>query len=192
MAAVQVAPPVPAVQQLVAVDDLIAQEAIALRRSLIAHHGRGPVGWQDLEDVYSQATLELLARAKRDPTLRTRAHIRNALRQKFADRVLDEQRARGGRSPAAYARAHAQPLDTAWRALADERDAPAQLIALEDLAELRDAIGQLTDDQRLVLSSQLAGEPPRDCWERAGWSDEKYRKVAQRARARVRATQAAS
>jgi hypothetical protein len=157
MAAVQAAPLIPAVQQqpgrLVAVDDLIAQEAMALRRSLIGHHGRGLVGWQDLEDVYSQATLELLARARRDPTLQTRAHVRNALRQKFADRVLDEQRARGGRSPAAYARVHAQPLDDAWRELVNERDAPAQLIALDDLAELPDAIRQLTDDQRLVLSS---------------------------------------
>jgi DNA-directed RNA polymerase specialized sigma24 family protein len=179
MAALGTAPLVPAVQQhpgrLVAVEDLIAQEAMALRRSLIGHHGRGPVGRQDLEDVYSQATLELLARAKRGPTLRTRAHVRNALRQKFADRVLDEQRARAGRSPAADGRAHAQPLDDAWRELVNDRDAPTQLIALEEVAELRDAISGLTSDQRLVLSSQLAGEPPRDCRKRAGWSNEKYR-----------------
>lgn len=168
--------------------DLIAREAIALRRPLIARHRGGAIGLWDLEDLYSQATLEVLARAKRDPGLRTSAHIRNSLRQKFAARVVDEQRAAAGRSPAAYARARHQPLDHAADArLATDRDAPAQLIALETLTELRAAIGDLSDDQRLVLASQLHGETPRDCQARTGWSSEKYRKVAQRARARLTA-----
>ncbi len=39
---------------------------------------------EDLEDLFSQATVELLDRAERDYTLRGPAHIANALRQKFA------------------------------------------------------------------------------------------------------------
>jgi hypothetical protein len=47
---------------------------------------------------------------------------------------------------------------------------------------------QLSTDQRLVLSSQLAGEVEREEFCRThGWSAEKYRKVAQRARAQLAA-----
>jgi hypothetical protein len=56
----------------------------------------------------------------------------------------------------------------------------------EALREILAGWRELTDDQRLVLASRRDGEGLRDCCSRTGWSDEKYRKVAQRARARLR------
>jgi anti-sigma factor RsiW len=56
-----------------------------------------------------------------------------------------------------------------------------------DLQRVREVVADLTDDQRLVLGSQVTLD--MDCADfcaRYGWSAEKYRKVAQRARARLR------
>jgi hypothetical protein len=57
----------------------------------------------------------------------------------------------------------------------------------DELRRLREVAAELTDDQRLVLACQVA--LGMDCHEfcaRFGWSTEKFRKVAQRARARLR------
>ena len=78
--------------------DLIAREALALRATLIRAY-RSSASREDLEDLYSQAVIELLARAERDPTLTSPDHIRHALRQKFDSRILDHHRAAAGRSP---------------------------------------------------------------------------------------------
>jgi hypothetical protein len=172
------------------VADLIAREAMALRARTIRVH-RGRAGREDLEDFYSQAVLELLARAKRDPTLSTAPHVRNALRQKFEDRLRDHQRAAAGRSPATHARVHASPLDLVEQLLGSDRDAVTELIERETLRELCAAVLRLTLDQRLALASQLNDEAPCDCAARLGWTLEKYRKVAQRARARLHAPAAA-
>ena len=166
--------------------ELIAREALALRTTLIAVH-RSAAGREDLEDLYSQTILELLTRAERDPTLTKRDHIRNALRQKFDSRILDHQRAIAGRSPAASARVRTRPLELAMERPADDRDAAHEVIARETLLELASAIRELTRDQQLVLASQLNGETPRDCCARTGWTMAKYRKLVQRARARLRA-----
>ena len=56
-----------------------------------------------------------------------------------------------------------------------------------DLRNLGRVIGELTADQRLILTSLVDSE--MDCVQfcgRFGWSKEKYRKVSQRARARLR------
>ena len=166
--------------------DLVAREALALRSTLIrVHHTVAPR--EELEDLYSQAVLELLTRTERDSALTSAQHIRNSLRQKFASRILDHQRATAGRSPATRARATAQPLDETVDRVAGHRDALHELIARETLLELAAAIRELTHDQQLVLASQLNGETPRDCCARTGWTTDKYRKLAQRARKRLRA-----
>ena len=65
---------------------------------------------------------------------------------------------------------------------------PAALADRDDVRRLRELADELTADQRLVLACQVALD--MDCQEfcaRFGWSAEKFRKVAQRARARLRA-----
>jgi len=56
-----------------------------------------------------------------------------------------------------------------------------------DLRSLGQVIHKLTEDQRLVLSSLAdSGMECVQFCDRFGWSKEKYRKVSQRARARLR------
>ena len=101
-----------ATRQPTQTSELIAREALALRATLIRVY-RSSASREDLEDLYSQAVIELLARAQRDPTLTSPGHIRHALRQKFDSRILDHHRAVAGRSPATHARARTRPLDDA-------------------------------------------------------------------------------
>ena len=64
---------------------------------------------------------------------------------------------------------------------------PARLADRDEVRRLRELADELTADQRLVLACQVALD--MDCQEfcaRFGWSAEKFRKVAQRARARLR------
>jgi DNA-directed RNA polymerase specialized sigma24 family protein len=71
--------------------------------------------------------------------------------------------------------------------IADARADVERLVLLrQDLKHIRKIYRELSHDQRLVLASQLFND--MECAEfcRAhGWSKEKYRKVAQRARARI-------
>ena len=67
-------------------------------------------------------------------------------------------------------------------------DVAERLAGQDDVRRLRELADELTADQRLVLACQIALD--MDCQEfcaRFGWSAEKFRKVAQRARARLRA-----
>jgi len=173
-----------AARQPTQTSELIAREALALRATLIRVY-RSNASREDLEDLYSQAVLELLARAERDPTLTSADHIRHALRQKFYSRILDHHRALAGRSPATHARARTRPLDDTLDQHIGDRDGLDQLVAHETLRELAAAIRELTPDQQLVLASQLNGETPRECCSHTGWTIDKYRKTAQRARARL-------
>jgi DNA-directed RNA polymerase specialized sigma24 family protein len=175
-----------AARQRTRTSELIAREALALRTTLIRVY-RFKASREDLEDIYSQAVIELLARAERDPTLTSADHIRRALRQKFESRILDHHRAVAGRSPATHARARTRPLDGTLDQRVGDRDGLDHLVARETLRELAAAIRELTPDQQLVLASQLNGETPRDCCGHTGWTIDKYRKTAQRARARLRA-----
>jgi hypothetical protein len=69
----------------------------------------------------------------------------------------------------------------------DERATVETLVMLRDeLRSIRYFARQLSVDQRLALGSQLSGEGARAFCSRSGWSPEKYRKVGQRARARLR------
>ena len=120
----------------------------------------------------------------------------NALEQRFLSRVNDRRRAVSGRSPieaATYAALRA-PADreggeqAPLEALADgAADVVSQLTDRDDVRRLRELAEELTADQRLVLACQVALD--MDCQTfcaRFGWSAEKFRKVAQRARARLR------
>ena len=70
---------------------------------------------------------------------------------------------------------------------ADYRFEPERLtLARDELRTVFAAMGKLTDDQRTVLVSQAGAEPPSAFRARTAWSGEKYRKVAQRGRARLR------
>jgi DNA-directed RNA polymerase specialized sigma24 family protein len=169
-------------------------EAVALvacsgRERLLAIHQRR-LAHEDLEDCYSQATLELLNRARHGEAFASYAHIANALQQRLLSRIHDRRRALSGRSPIEAAIATAVPFadcENGGVEIADVR-ANVERLALvrHDLQRIGQAARQLSADQRLVLASQLSGDI--DCGEFCrihGWSRAKYRKVAQRARARL-------
>jgi len=169
----------------------VAVVAQAKRDLLLAVY-RSKLTREDLEDCLAQATLELVVRARRAP-FASDAHAANALEQKFASRITDRVRAISGRSPIAAILRGAASLDDQG-----EEDAPLvvvdraarveqQALARHELRALRELASELTDDQRLVLACQVS--LGMDCAEfcaRYGWSAEKFRKVAQRARAKLR------
>ena len=177
--------------------ELVARVSAAKRDVLLGVH-RHRLGREDLEDCFSQATLELVMRAR----TRTRAfvsedHAANALEQRFLSRVSDRRRALSGRSPIeAATQAAVRPDDNGaggdgepLSVVADRGpDVVGQVAGREDVRRLRELADELTADQRLVLACQVALE--MDCREfcaRFGWSPDKFRKVAQRARTRLRA-----
>ena len=167
--------------------DAIAGVALSgWQRLLRIHHHR--LRRADLEDCLGQATLELLAAAARGQRFADTDAIRAALDKRFQSRIIDRQRALGGRSPISASLHHATPLDTVTDAIGTTGGDPlARVLEREQLADLSRAIGQLTPDQQLVLRSQLNGhERPRQFCARHGWSIDKYRKTAQRARAKLR------
>jgi len=64
------------------------------------------------------------------------------------------------------------------------------VILRHDLRRVRALAQQLSVDQRLVLAAQVGQVSPADFCRLHDWSLEKYRKVAQRARARLRSLMA--
>jgi DNA-directed RNA polymerase specialized sigma24 family protein len=120
-------------------------------------------------------------------------HVGNVLEQRFVSRINDRRRALSGRSPMQTALEGALSLGAPSEEeveIADIRAQPEALVMLRyELSRLeRLAREQLTRDQRLVLACQI-GLPlltPREFCGRFGWSEEKYRKVAQRGRMRLR------
>jgi hypothetical protein len=173
--------------------EAVAQVASERRRPLLAAY-RGRLPREELEDCYSQATVELLMRARNGRPFASREHIANALAQRLISRIDDRRRAVGGRSPIEAAIARALPFgacervgEHAVRQLVDER-ADVERIALQrhELLRIAHLSRELTHDQRLLLAAQIFGEqsPGEFCLEH-GWTLEKYRKVGQRARARL-------
>jgi DNA-directed RNA polymerase specialized sigma24 family protein len=170
--------------------EAVARIADARRDRLLRIHRRR-LRWEDLEDCYSQATLELVARAKRDP-FASSEHIKNALEQKFSSRIDDRRRAIRGRSPIETAIATALPVDAPEAGAGQLEDRAAeverQVIARIEISRLREVADELTEDQRLVLACQISlGMDCSEFCRRFGWSGEKFRKVAQRGRSRLRA-----
>jgi DNA-directed RNA polymerase specialized sigma24 family protein len=173
---------------------LTATEAVALvarsRRELLLAAHRHRLTREDLEDCYSQATLELLTRAERGEPFSSHSHIANALEQRLLSRVHDRRRALSGRSPMEAALAGALPIlecESGRSQIADARaDVERLAMMRHDLRRIGELSAELSHDQRLVLASQLAGDMERgEFCHIHGWSTEKYRKVAQRARRRL-------
>jgi DNA-directed RNA polymerase specialized sigma24 family protein len=146
---------------------------------------------EDLEDAYGQATFELIVLARSGRGFASRRHIANALEQRFLARVVDRRRAIGGRSPITAALEGAVPFAAAGGEeleLPDTRQAPERVaVARDELKRLLAHLGALTPDQRAVLGTQLAtGMRCEEFCALYGWTPEKYRKVAQRGRGRLR------
>jgi DNA-directed RNA polymerase specialized sigma24 family protein len=158
------------------------------RRSALLRVYRRRLRHEDLEDCYSQATLELLTRARRAP-FESAAHAANALELRFKSRIDDRLRAIGGRSSIEAALERSVAVDGGPAQFEDASAAVERtVIARTEVRRLREVIGDLSRDQRLVLASQVCVQ--MDAGEfcaRYGWSTEKYRKVAQRARGKLRA-----
>jgi hypothetical protein len=162
------------------------------KRELLLSVNRAKLPREELEDCFAQATLELVIRARRAP-FASDLHAANALEQKFASRITDRVRAISGRSPIAAILRGAASLD-----VDGDEDSPVvvvdrtarveqQALARQELRALRELAADLTDDQRLVLACQVSlGMECAEFCERYGWSAEKFRKVAQRARAKLR------
>lgn len=160
------------------------------RRDLLLRAHRYRLRWEDLEDCYSQATLELVAQAQRGGVPADWAHLGNLLEQRFLSRIRDRRRAISGRSPMQAALEASLSLGGG----SDAADAVDPRADLERLVLLRHDLGVivrlapgLSSDQRLVLVCQLVPMSRGETCRSLGWSTEKYRKVAQRARARLRA-----
>jgi DNA-directed RNA polymerase specialized sigma24 family protein len=165
----------------------VAQE----KREVLLRAYRQWLRREDLEDSYSQATLELITRAKRCGRFSGPAHIANALEQKFLSRIHDRRRALSGRSAMEAALDGALQLGEPSCGGVDIADVRAgteeRVTGRLELRRLREAAEQLSEDQRLVLACQVSLDMScREFCERFGWSPEKYRKVAQRGRTRLR------
>lgn len=170
-------------------EEAIALVACARRRALLGIHRRH-LGREDLEDCYSQATLEILTRARGGGGFTSRAHIANSLELRFISRIHDRRRALGGRSPIEAALAHAIPLSVSTEAetsLHDPRaDVERKILARHELMRIAEISHKLTPDQRLLLAGRLSDTDRADFCHVHGWSVEKYRKVSQRTGARLR------
>ncbi|GEM_PF-629934 len=168
----------------------VALVASARRELLLRAHGHR-LRREDLEDCYSQATLELVALARKGREFASRLHVANAIELRFLSRVHDHRRALSGRSPMLAALESAVALDGIQGAEIDVVDTRAELeklvILRQELRRVQLLARKLSAEQRLVLASQVGLQmSPREFCRLYGWSPEKYRKVAQRARARLR------
>ena len=164
------------------------------RRDLLLRVHRHRLRREDLEDCYSQATVELIAHARRGGRFADALHLAHTLEQRFLSRVNDRRRALSGRSPMQAELERAVPLgacEQAQIALVDQRADPERLaISRQELRDVHECARLLTFDQRLVLAAQMGQIERSEFCRHYGWSTEKYRKVAQRARARLRALMA--
>lgn len=164
----------------------------AARRTLLLRAYRQWLRPEDLEDCYSQAALELIVRSRRPHSgLQSTAHIANALEQKFLSRIHDRRRALSGRSAIETALDSARQFGEPGHGGVDIADLSAsteeRVAGRLELRRVRKAAEQLSDDQRLVLACQVALDMScREFCACSGWSAEKYRKVAQRGRAKLK------
>jgi DNA-directed RNA polymerase specialized sigma24 family protein len=164
----------------------VALVARARRKSLLRAN-RHRLRRVDLEECFGQTVMELVRWVRAGGTFDNPTHAASALETRFFSRVLDRRRALAGRSPIKAA------LESAL-AVGGSANVPDVRCGVEELAllhlELRNVARvahELTADQQLVVACQVGLQ--MGCGEFCGlfgWSSEKYRKVAQRARARLR------
>ena len=167
---------------------------VRAKRDLLLRVYRYQLRREDLEDCYGQATLELVAYVRRGGRFADRLHLANLLEQRFQSRIRDRRRAVSGRSPMQAALESSVSLGAAGDQAVEIVDVRAELERLvmlrHELTCLAQVAHALTPDQRLVLAGQLASIGRAEFCRHFDWSFEKYRKVAQRARARLRALMA--
>jgi DNA-directed RNA polymerase specialized sigma24 family protein len=161
------------------------------RRELLLRVHRHRLRREDLEDCYSQATLELVRYARNGARFSSRLHLAHVIEQRFVSRVRDRRRALSGRSRMQAALETAMSfgaLEEAHIEVIDVRaDTERQAFLRHELERVSVLARELTPDQRIVLASQVVLQMERsEFCRRVGWSTEKYRKVAQRARSRLR------
>jgi DNA-directed RNA polymerase specialized sigma24 family protein len=163
---------------------------MSAKRDVLLRAHRRHLRHEDLEDCLSQATLELIVQVRRGRVFAGRAHVAHALEQRFVSRIRDRRRAVSGRSPIQAALEGAFPLGPGEGnvALRDHRfDPERSAIVREELRSVVTSAGALSQDQRLVIATQSGLQ--MGCQQFCGrfaWSPEKYRKVAQRARLKLR------
>lgn len=163
---------------------------LAARRQLLLNVHRHRLRAEDLEDCLSQAALELVVRARQGLAFASETHLARMLEQRFVSRINDRRRAIEGRSVAHAEFEHAigsSLFEAVEDQVADPRAEVEPLVLLRlELSRVGDLAAQLSSDQRLVLRSQLDGVECAEFCASFGWTTEKYRKVAQRARSRLR------
>jgi len=160
------------------------------KRELLLRVHRFRLRHEDLEDCFGQAVLELTVQVQRGDRFAGAQHLGNVLEQRFLSRIHDRRRALAGRSPIQAAMEGAWSLSGADEAEIEIVDGRAELERLvmlrHELRALGAAASGLTADQRLALAAQLEGTERAEFCAEHGWSHEKFRKVGQRARARLR------
>ncbi len=122
--------------------------ARAKREVLLRVHGHR-LRREDLEDCFGQATLELVAAARRGVVFASRAHVANALEQKLLSRIQDRRRALSGRSRIQAAMEYAVPLgsEADGAELRDRNPEPERLAMLRyELGQIVAAAPALSDD----------------------------------------------
>ena len=164
--------------------------AAARRPLLLRVHGHR-LRREDLEDCYSQSVLEMVLAVRRGRVFSSRLHLERAIEQRLLSRIHDRRRALSGRSPLQAALEQAEELDWGEQssaAVIDRRAQPDTIVMLrQELDRIQILAEQLTQEQRLVLATQVGlGMGCAEFCLLYGWTAEKYRKVAQRARARLR------
>lgn len=161
------------------------------RRELLLRVHRHRLSREELEDCLGQTTVELLASIRRGLRFASSRHMARVLEQRFLSRIHDRRRALSGRSPIQAALHDAVTIDDRDLAGVDPADPRARtedlVVARSELARMLELAPGLSPDQRLVIASQVAlGLGRGEFCGRSGWSVEKYRKVDQRGRARLR------
>lgn len=169
--------------------ELLALVVQAKREALLRAH-RHRLRRADLEDCYGQAAFELLRSVRKGKRFAGREHIARTFEQRFVSRVQDQVRATRGRSLDRSLHESALAfgdIDPAGIEVEDVRaDIHDLVVRRIELRRLCAAIPELTSDQRLVLAAQVSDVGCMPFCQSTGWSREKYRKVAQRGRARLR------
>jgi hypothetical protein len=146
---------------------------------------------EDLEECFGQACMELIRYVRAGGTFSHTGHAAAALELRFVSRVQDRCRAMAGRSLTQAAAESALAFGNLGESHTDHADVRC---AVQELAMMRIELRlvpllarELTADQRLVLACQVGLQMERrEFCELFGWSFAKYRRVARRARARMR------
>ena len=117
-------------------------------------------------------------------------HLANALEVRFNSRISDRRRALSGRSPMEAALETALTLaegDDGVSIIDRRADVERVVLAREEVRRVGAAARELTPDQRIALGAQLGSSAmtAAELCATHGWSIDKYRKVSQRARARL-------